>query len=197
MILVTGATGHLGNTLVRELLRRGKRVRALVLPGERATSLHDLPVERFPGNVLVPEDVRRALEGVDTVYHLAGIVSIRKGDEDLMHRVNVDGTRNVALAAREARVSKFVHVSSVHAIVRPDPGTPIDETLPFDPENPAGPYDRTKAQASLDIIELSATGLPAVIVCPTGIIGPNDSLRSELGHAMFRWMRPRRQSYRS
>ncbi len=192
MVLVTGACGHLGNTLIRELLDSGRRVRALVLPGESETSLDGLDVERVEGNVLVQEEVRRALEGVDTVFHLAGVISIRRGDDELMRRVNVDGTRTVALAAREAGVRKFVHVSSVHAIARPPMGTTIDESLPFDPDNPAGTYDRTKAEATLAVLDLVATGLPAVVVCPTGIVGPNDYLRSEMGQAVLRWSRPRR-----
>lgn len=189
MILVTGATGHIGNVLIRELTKRGERIRALILPGEDTTSLNGLDIEKMDGNILVPGAVREALADVEYVYHLAGLISIRSDDNDLVHRVNVQGTRNVALAAREYGVKKLVYVSSIHALTRPGPNAVIDETLPFDPDNPAGEYDRSKAEASLIVKEMTETGLNAVIACPTGIIGPDDFRRSELGTTIAGWMR--------
>ena len=79
MILVTGATGHVGNVLVRELLLAGESVRTMVLPGDDCMALEGLAVERVGGNVLDPPSLDRAMEGVDTVYHLAGIISIVPG----------------------------------------------------------------------------------------------------------------------
>ena len=74
MILVTGAAGHVGNVLVRELLERGKTVRALILPGEDFSALDGLPVELVEGDVLKPETLLPAFAGVEIVYHLAGII---------------------------------------------------------------------------------------------------------------------------
>ena len=154
--------------------------------------LKGFDIEYLTGDVCSPADMRNAVSDIDTVYHLAGIIGIRKGSESLMERVNVDGTRNVALAARDAGVRRFVYVSSIHALVRPEEGLPIHEGLAFDPDNPAGAYDRTKAAATLEILRLVATGLPAVVVCPTGIVGPFDFRRSEMGKAILGWMRGRR-----
>ena len=84
MILVTGATGHIGNVLVRELVARGEEVRALVLPVESCDSLSGLPIEMVVGNVLDPGTLDRWMRGVKLVYHLAGIVSIMPGDEEIM-----------------------------------------------------------------------------------------------------------------
>lgn len=189
MILVTGATGHVGNVLIRELLGKKQRVRALIYPGESTASLNGLDIEMIEGDVLVPGDVREAFAGVDYVYHLAGLISIGTDNDDLMRRVNVQGTRNVALAARESGVKRMVYVSSIHALTRPAHDVVIDETLPFDPDNPAGEYDRSKAAASLVVQELTKSGLDAVIVCPTGIVGPYDYRRSELGSAIINWMK--------
>ena len=95
MILVTGATGHLGNVLVRKLLERGRRVRSLILPGEPLTALDGLMVEVIVGNILDREILKRAVADVDTVYHLAGVISILSGDDSL-RQVSVTGARSIA-----------------------------------------------------------------------------------------------------
>jgi dihydroflavonol-4-reductase len=181
MMLVTGATGHIGNVLVRRLLAAGERVRALIMPGEDTTPLHGLDVELVHGNVLDLDSLHRAMEGVQRVFHLAGIISIMPGNQPLLRRVNVEGTRNVIAAAARAGVRRLLYTSSIHAIQRAPHGTRIDESLPFDSANPVGEYDRSKAQASLAVMEASRSGLDTVIVCPTGVIGPHDYRESELG----------------
>jgi len=191
MVLVTGAAGHLGCALVRELIAGGEKIRALVLPGEDTSGLEGLPVEIVQANVLEPDSVRPALEGVDVVYHLAGIISIMPGKDDLMRQVNVVGTANIARLARLAGVRRMVYVSSIHALSRPLRGTPIDEKVHFDPHSIAGEYDRTKAEASLAVLSEVARGLDAVIVCPTGIIGPFDFRGgSSMVTQVRQWMKP-------
>lgn len=190
MILVTGAAGHVGNVLVRELIQQGEQVRALVLPGEDCTSLEGLPVEKVEGNVLDPLSLASAFAGVDVVYHLAGIIAIMPGQDDLMRRVNIEGTRNVIRAALAAGTRRMVYTSSIHALQRPPEGTTIDESLLFDVSNPAGEYDRSKAAASLEVVKaVVENDLDAVIVCPTGIIGPYDYRRSETGDLIRSWLR--------
>lgn len=190
-ILVTGATGHLGNVLIRKLTSQRKKVRALIYPGEDTTSLNEFDIERIEGDVLKPGCVRDAIEGVRYVYHLASLISIGNVSDELVRSVNIQGTRNIALACREGNVKRLVYVSSVHALQRPPDGMIIDETLSFDPNNPAGEYDRSKAEASLEVKRIAATGLDAVIVCPTGIIGPEDYRRSEMGKMICHWMKKR------
>ncbi len=181
MVLVTGATGHIGNVLVRQLLDRKEKVRVLALPWEDMTPLYNLPVEIVLGDVLDFESLLRACKDVATVYHLAGIISIMPGADDLMHRVNVEGTRNIVKAIYATNVKRLVYTSSIHAIQRVPHGVVIDERLPFDPDNPYGAYDRSKAMASLHIQQESQKGLDAVIVCPSGVIGPYDFKGSEMG----------------
>jgi dihydroflavonol-4-reductase len=181
MKLVTGATGHIGNVLVRRLLERGEKVRALVWRGEDTAPLQGLEVETIEGDVLDPGSLERAFQGIDTVFHLAGIISIMPGHDPLVWRVNVEGTRNVLEAARKAAIQRLIYTSSIHAIRRVPHGSVIDETLPFDPHNPYGAYDRSKAAASLEVQKAAQAGLEAVIVCPTGVIGPYDFRRSEIG----------------
>jgi dihydroflavonol-4-reductase len=194
MILVTGATGHLGNVLVRELLAAGKQVRALVLPGEDSASIDNLPITRIEGNVLEPQSLDWAMQGIETVYHLAGIVSILPEKKDLMWRVNVDGARNVALSALKCGVSRMVHTSSIHALKRLPHGIIIDESAPIALDSPRDTYDRTKAEGTRAVLQIADVGLDVVITCPTGVIGPHDYLQSEMGQLLLSFTRKRLHS---
>ncbi|MGC9468027.1 MAG: NAD-dependent epimerase/dehydratase family protein [Anaerolineae bacterium] len=193
MILVTGATGHVGNVLVKTLVSRGEEVRALVLPNDPCRSIECVNIERVEGNVLDPESLRDAMRGVEIVYHLAGIISIMPGAEDLMWRVNVEGVRNVAEAAMETGVRRLVHVSSIHAFQRMPEGVTVDESIPLALDNAAGTYDRTKAEGTLVIRQAAQTGLDAVIVHPTAIIGPEDHAGSLLGKTILGFAKRRLQ----
>ena len=190
MILVTGAAGHIGNVLVRELLSEDKKVRALILPGEDISSLEGLDIEVAEGNVLDLNSLDMAMKGIDIVFHLAGVISIMPGDNEWMNKVNVEGTKNVLKAAKENGISRFVYTSSIHALSRSWIGK-IDENVPFDPANLAGGYDRSKAAASIAVLEAVKSGLDAVIVCPTGVIGPHDYRGSEMGDLMQSWFKKR------
>jgi len=191
MNLVTGAAGHLGNVLVRELLGKGEEIRALVLPGEDTRSLEGLDIDIVEGDILDQESINRACGGMDIVFHLAALVSITEDKEHLLRLVNIEGTKNVIQAAQQTGVKRLVYTSSIHALTRPPEGVTIDESLPFDPDNPAGAYDRSKAEASLVVLDAVKQGLDAVIVCPTGVVGPYDFRRSEMGEMILTWMRPR------
>ncbi len=195
MNLVTGATGHIGNVLVRKLLEAGQTVRALILPGENTVALENLPVEQVAGDVLDPSSLRRAMRGVTRVFHLAGIISILPGRNDMLRRVNVGGTKNILAEARRSGVERLVYTSSIHAIQRAPHGVCIDERLPFDPQNPVGEYDRSKAEASLAVQQAAEEGLNTVIICPTGVIGPNDFRRSELGQLILDCVEEKTQFY--
>src|SRR5690625_106053 len=108
----------------------------------------------------------------DKVYHLAGIVSIASGQRELLESVNVGGTKNVIEACLETGVDRLIYTSSVHAFVELPHGQLIDETAPIDPELVVGDYAKTKAKATLLVQEAVENGLDAVIVYPSGIIGP-------------------------
>ena len=184
MILVTGATGHIGNALVRKLLDQGEKVRALIMREEDASSIRDLGLECVEGDVLDPASLQPALAGVDTVYHLAGIISIMPGKNPFVWKINVEGTRNILEAARHAGIRRLLYTSSIHAVKRAPHGVVIDESLGFDPNNSYGEYDRSKAAASLEVQKAALEDLNAVIVCPTGVIGPYDFRGSEMGEVI-------------
>ncbi len=181
MILVTGGTGHIGNVLVRSLLANGHEVRVLALPNEDRSIMDDLAVDWVEGDVLDLASLKKAAKGVDVVYHLAGLISIMPGMDQKVWQVNVEGTRNVIAACRDANVRRLVYTSSIHSFTRVPAGTLVDESIPFDPDNPIGVYDRSKAAATLSVLEAVKEGLDAVIACPTGVIGPFDYRKSEMG----------------
>lgn len=183
MILVTGATGHIGNVLVRGLLERGERVRALIPHGENRLPLEGLEVDVVEGDLLDTSSLFEAFRGVRGVFHLAGLISILPGPDPLVRQVNVEGTRNVLNAAMDTGVEWLVYTSSIHAIQRARQGV-IDESLPYDPNNPYGEYDRSKAEATLEVQRAAETGLKAVITCPTGVIGPHDFRGSMMGNVI-------------
>ena len=195
MIVVTGATGHIGNVLVRELLSRGENVRVLIPPFEDTTPLEGLEVERVEGDVIKVDSLVEAFKEADVVYHLAGIVSIMPGKSDLLYQVNVGGARNVAEACLKSGVGRLVYTSSIHALAAPLPGMVIDESLPFDPDKSMGEYDRSKAQATLEVLKAVEQGLDAVIVCPSGVVGPYDFKLSEMGRFFVDFVKGRLKVY--
>ncbi len=195
MIVVTGATGHIGNVLVRRLVEEGVNVRAVVLPFEDAYPLEGLPVEIVPGDVRDVGSLVMAFQGADAVFHLAGMISILPGIDERLYQVNVEGTRNVIEACFRTGVKRLVYVSSIHALREPPRGTIIDESAPFDPDNVLGYYARTKAMATLEVLEGVEEGLNAVIVCPTGVIGPYDYKLSEMGTMILRFLKRKLRAY--
>lgn len=179
MWLVTGATGHVGNVLVRKLLERGEKVRALILPGESREPIQGLQVDAVVGDILNLDTLFQSMQGVRGVFHLAGIISIMPGPNPVVRRVNVDGTKNVLRAAKKTGI-KLIYTSSIHAIQRVQDGV-IDESIPYDMNNPYGAYDRSKAEATLEVLNAAHAGLDAVVTCPTGVIGPYDFRGSMMG----------------
>ena len=194
-IVVTGATGHIGNVLIRELLAAGEKVRALVPPFENDLPIRGLNIDTVAGDVCDPDSLNSAFRGADVVYHLAGIIAITPGKDRLLHRVNVEGTRNVVDTCLESGVGRLVYTSSIHAIQEPPEGIFINETFPVDPEHVLGPYARSKAMATLEVRKAVERGLDAVIVHPTGVIGPFDFKISEMGQLVLDFIRGRLKAY--
>ncbi len=195
MTVVTGATGHVGNVLVRELMRQGREVRAVVHPTETTEAIDGLNSEVVRADVREPGSLARAFAGADLVYHLAGIITIAGGQARLLEDVNVGGARNVARACLEAGVPRLVYTSSVHALEVPPTGVPFCETKEFLPEALDGDYARSKARASIEIRKGVEQGLDAVMVFPSGIIGPYDFRLSEMGHLFTDFARGRLGAY--
>ncbi|MDD5447905.1 MAG: SDR family oxidoreductase [Actinomycetota bacterium] len=182
MVVVTGATGHIGNVLVRELLADGKKVKAIVAPGDDLESIEGLDVELVYADIRDADSLASAFDGAEYVYHLAGIISIGSSKSKLLWDVNVEGTKNVIDACLRAGVKRLLYVSSIHAFTEPPHGTPIIETKKFDPSSVVGQYAKSKAAATNAVLEaIEKRGLDAAIVHPTGVIGPYDYKLSNMG----------------
>lgn len=182
LYLITGAAGHLGNTLVGKLLELGKNIRILVLPNERNTPEGNLEV--YYGDVCKKESLAAFFANpqgkVLKVIHCAGIVSIASKYQKQVYDVNVTGTKNIVDLCQQHRVNKLVHVSSVHAIPEKPKGETICEVSQFKPDQVVGLYAKTKAEASNYVLAAAKEGLNACVVHPSGILGPFDNSRGHL-----------------
>ncbi len=172
--LVTGGTGFIGSHLVRALAARGDELRLLVRPSSELAHLEGLDFERAEGDVTDRPSVRAALEGVARVFHVAGRTSLRPADRKAVFATNVLGTRNVLEEALAAGVERVVHTSSVGAIGAAPPNGTLDEYGPFQIGHLGIAYVNAKHEAELEAMRLVARGLPAVIVNPSFVLGPDD-----------------------
>ncbi len=196
MILITGATGHVGNVLARELYGRGEKLRLLIPPGEDITPIEGLKnAKRFFCDVRDLKEVQRAVRGCDSVYHLAGIISITNSKKSRMRDINVRGTATVVEACLHERVKRLVYASSVHALRETPHGSPITEVLHTDIHSLLGPYAQSKAEATIEVLNGIQRGLDAVIVFPSGIIGPYDFRQSEMGMTFSYFAKAKKQYY--
>ena len=173
--LVTGATGFVGAAVARNLLARGLSVRALVRPNSDRRNIAGLAVEPALGSLEDVESLRRAVAGCDALFHVAADYRLWVRDPVAMMRANVDGTRSLMRAAREADVRRIVYTSSVAVLGHVADGQQADEATPSALADMVGPYKRSKFLAEELVREMVANeGLPAVIVNPSTPIGPRD-----------------------
>lgn len=170
---VTGATGFIGSAVVRKLLERGRRVRCLVEPGANTFNLEGLPVERVTVDCTDFAGMKKALEGCGSLFHLAAIYKTWLPDEELIYRVNVEGTTTTLLAAQAARVERIVYTSSIAAVGLVEGGL-ADETTKFDLFEVANPYILTKWLSERVAMRFAESGLPVVVVNPGFPFGPRD-----------------------
>lgn len=183
--IITGGAGHLGSTILRLLRRTGAPVRALVLPGEPRNQASE-QITYYTGDVRDPDSLRPLFEAGDpaetVVIHSAGIIDISGKLSPALRAVNVEGTRNLLELCQAYGVSRLVHVSSVHAIPEPPQGQVIREVDAFDPDLVVGGYAKAKAEATQAVLEAAEAGLDAVVVHPSGILGPYDNGSNHLVH---------------
>lgn len=192
--LVTGASGHVGANLVRELLKRGEKVRVLLREGSNNKAVDGLDVERVFGDLRDYESLKAAVKGCSRVYHLAAFVSIRSGDRPILYDVNVLGTRKLMRACREEGVEKVVHCSSYGAIGNNPKGASTEEWN-VSPYEETTDYEISKAFAELEVYQEIVKGLPAVIVCPCGIVGPHDYKPSMVGKTIIDFAHGKMRGY--
>jgi dihydroflavonol-4-reductase len=185
-VAVTGASGHIGANLVRELLGRGYEVVALVR--QSSVALEGLDVTRVAGDILDRQSLCRAFRGASQVYHLAAHISIQSGEREKLERVNVEGTRNVIEACRLGAVATLVHFSSIHALELEPLNRPVTEDNPLagGSKGHVADYDLSKAGAEKLVRENACATLATRIIYPTAVLGPNDFKLSLFGEVITR-----------
>jgi len=190
--LVTGATGFVGLHVARELAHRGDELRLLVRPESNTEPLEGIDFEPATGDVTDRDAVRRAMRGVERVFHVAGTTSMRSRDRLRVFEVNVEGTRNVFEEALSAGVERAVLTSSSSAVGAATPGETIDEQQPFTVGRLGVAYINSKHDAELAAMRTAAKGLSVVIVNPSFVLGPDDPNPSGTSNALIRRLLLRR-----
>ena len=175
--MVTGATGLVGSHVARLLVERGDHVRVTTRPRSRLGNLADLDVEQVECDVLERRAVRRAMRGVDRVFHVAGLTNLR-ADADAMYRINVQGTTTVLEEALRAGVERCVHTSSVAAVGPAPRGSTADERQVFRAGRYGLPYINAKHEAEKEALRICGLGLPVVVVNPGHVFGAGDVYHS-------------------
>jgi len=189
--LVTGASGFLGWHVARVLIKRGYGVRALVRETSR---VDDLEVEPVTGDLRDPKSVKRAVDGCGLVFHVAADYRLWAADPRELYASNVDGTRNVMEAARNAGVERIVYTSTVGCIGVPDGGIG-DEDQPVSLEDMTGAYKRSKFLAERAVLEYARAGLPVVIVNPTAPVGDHDVKPTPTGKIVVDYLKGAMPAY--
>jgi dihydroflavonol-4-reductase len=182
-VAVTGASGHIGNCLVRELKKHGAEIKVLVNTFQG--NLDEMNVELIRGNLLEPESLLNLCEGADVVFHLAAQIAIENRSSEHVYETNVTGTKNMIKAANSKGVRKFIHFSSIHAFQIGSPGLMLDESRSLVETNKTI-YEFTKAEGEREVMKAVKEGLNAVILNPTAVIGPFDYRNSLLGQALIK-----------
>lgn len=183
--LVTGATGFVGWHVARLLTESGHRVRALVRDPAR---VRELDVERVTGDLHDAASLRRAVAGCGVVFHVAADYRLWARNVDELYRTNVEGTRHVLEAARDARVDRVVYTSTVGCIGVPRGGVG-DETVPVGIDEMKGAYKRSKYLAEQVALEFARAGLPVVIVNPTAPVDDHDWKPTPTGRIIVDFLR--------
>jgi dihydroflavonol-4-reductase len=174
LALVTGASGFVGSAVVRKLVERSYRVRALVRTTSPRGNLAGLDCEIVEGDMRDAASLARAMEGARFLFHVAADYRLWARDPDEIIRNNRDGTRTVMEAARTTGLERIVYTSSVATLKPRDNGGDADETDRADMNTGIGAYKKSKVATERIVDSMVADALPVVIVSPSTPIGPRD-----------------------
>lgn len=176
-VIVTGANGFLGSWLVRRLLKDGHQVFSLVRKTSDLSELEGVNTEYRYGDVTDLHSLLSAFEGIDTVFHLAGLIAYKKSERAKMEKINVQGTANVIEACRASHVRKLVHLSSVVAVGAGfNPDQVLNENSEYNVHHLNLGYFETKFEAEKLVIQACQKKIvDAVILNPSTIYGPGDA----------------------
>lgn len=194
-VLVTGGTGFVGSHVVRRLCAEGFTVRVLARPTSPLFLLDSLPVEVVRGDLLDSESLRKAVAGCETVFHVAADYRLWARDPQELFRNNVEGTKRILAAAREADVSRVVYTSTVGTIGFHANGTPATEADFPEPAALVGAYKCSKFQAEQVALRCAREGFPVVIVNPSAPVGEGDRKPTDTGKIILDFLKRKMPAY--
>ncbi len=182
-VAITGASGHIGSCLVRELTTQGAQIRVLLHQSRKP--FEGFPLEIIEGDLLNSHSLEVLCKEVDVVFHLAAQIAIDRKSEAQVLQTNIKGTENLLKACEKQRVPKLIHFSSIHALDI----YPLDRVMDENRNlivNTKRVYELSKAEGERLVLKAVEKGLNAVILTPTAVIGPYDYHNSYLGQALIR-----------
>lgn len=195
LTFVTGATGFVGSRIVRQLLKRGDRIRLLARSSSRRANVEALHCEIVIGDLKDASSLVRCVQGCRKVFHVAADYRLWARDPQEIYDSNVAGTRNLLSACCEAGVERVIYTSTVGTIRMADDGPPADENSPVELDDMIGHYKRSKFMAERVALEFAKSGLPVVIVNPTTPIGAGDVKPTPTGKIILDFIRGRLPAY--
>jgi dihydroflavonol-4-reductase len=193
--LITGATGFVGSSVARVLLKHGCQVRALVRPDSDTRAIAGLDVQCVAGDLRDIESLHAAVQGCDQVYHVAALYTYWTRNPAEIYATNVVGTRNMLIAARQAKVPRFVYTSSVAVLGLHEDGSPADEETPASLFDMISDYKRSKYLAEALAREFASRAFNVVIVNPSTPVGPRDVKPTPTGQIVLDYLTGRMPAY--
>lgn len=193
--LVTGASGFVGSHVARLLAARGACVRVLARPTSNLRALDGTKAERVSGDLLDSNSLREAARGATRIYHVAADYRLWSEEPEAIYETNVEGTRNLLQAAREAGVERFIHTSTVGTIVAARHTVLAREDVSVRLDEMTGHYKRSKFMAEQEVLDAARKGLPVVIVNPTTPVGPGDWKPTPTGKMIVDFLNGRTPAY--
>lgn len=193
--LVTGAAGFIGSSLVRELLKDGVEVRAVVREKSDTRNIDGLDIERVYGDIRDGESMKVALEGCDTFYQAAALFSWWMPDNKIFYDINVEGTKTALNAALKQGVEKVVYTSTMAAVGSSGTDKPANEETEYNYWNTGSHYSRSKYLGELEAKKFCEKGLPLVIVNPAVVIGVRDIKPTPSGEMILNVVKKKMPGY--
>jgi dihydroflavonol-4-reductase len=194
-IFVTGATGFVGSHVARLLSEGGADLRLLVRPSSNTKLIDPLPAERVVGDLRQADALRPALQGCDSLFHVAADYRLWARDPREIFDINVNGTRGLLRAAREAGVKRVIYTSSVATMHFNGSGTPTREDMPVSEAEMIGDYKRSKFVAEQAVLEAARAGMHVVIVNPSAPMGEQDIKPTPTGRIVLDFIRGKFPAY--
>ena len=194
--LVTGANGFVGSALVRHLIDMDHEVKALIRPGCDRRNIAGLPIETVEGDLQDLSSLKNAVKNCSILFHVAADYRLWIPEPTEMYNTNVNGTRDLMLAASEAGIEKIIYTSSVATLGANADGSPADENTPSSLEDMIGHYKRSKFLAEHETMNLVVQKqLPIIIVNPSTPIGPRDIKPTPTGRIVLDTLRGKMPAY--